>query len=72
MWDVYTEGGINAAMPMASLHAMHEIHVLLVDHEPDSLIHTAKQLELCHYRGTITFSSFFLIFLKWECKIKNE
>ncbi|KAL8537818.1 hypothetical protein ACS0TY_012809 [Phlomoides rotata] len=46
MWDF-------SAPPMASLHATHEIHVLLVDHEPDALIQTAKQLELCQYRVTL-------------------
>lgn len=39
-------------VPMASFHAMmHGIHILLVDHDAEALINTAKQLELCQYKG---------------------
>ncbi|XP_047942957.1 two-component response regulator ARR1-like [Salvia hispanica] len=38
---------------MASFHAMmHGIHILLVDHDAEALINTAKQLELCQYKVT--------------------
>ncbi|KAK6153565.1 hypothetical protein DH2020_013204 [Rehmannia glutinosa] len=37
--------------PMASYHTMmHEIHVLLVDHDSEGLLNTAKLLEICQYR----------------------
>lgn len=53
MWEVgnfWTER-INTA-PMATIHAMvHEIHVLLVDNDAETLIHTANHLQLCQYRG---------------------
>ncbi|XP_075475767.1 two-component response regulator ARR14-like [Primulina tabacum] len=54
MWDF---GGVwgneGTSIPMASFHAMvHEIHVLVVDHETESLMNTAKMLEMCSYRVT--------------------
>ncbi|KAL0380568.1 UNVERIFIED_CONTAM: Two-component response regulator ORR26 [Sesamum angustifolium] len=44
----------SSAPPVASYHhaMMHEIHVLLVDHESDGLVNTVKLLELCQYRVT--------------------
>ncbi|XP_057791353.1 two-component response regulator ORR26-like [Salvia miltiorrhiza] len=46
MW----EAGRNNS-PLA--HAMmHGIHVLLVDHDAEALINTAKQLEMCQYKVT--------------------
>lgn len=37
---------------MDSIHAMmHGIHVLLVDHDTQALMNTAKQLEKCQYKG---------------------
>ncbi|XP_073145088.1 two-component response regulator ORR26-like [Henckelia pumila] len=54
MWDL---GGVwgNEGMStsMASFHAIvHEIHVLVVDHDTESLMNTAKMLEMCSYRVT--------------------
>ncbi|KAL6495948.1 hypothetical protein OROGR_030511 [Orobanche gracilis] len=44
----------NNTTPMASYHTMmHEIHVLLVDHDSEGLINTAKLLEICQYRVTL-------------------
>lgn len=57
MWDLgnlWGEGSKSSvAPPMASsyLAVMHEIHVLLVDHEPESLMTTGRDLECCQYRG---------------------
>lgn len=49
MW----EGGRNNNPLVSNFHAitMHGIHVLLVDHDPEALIYTAKQLEMCQYKG---------------------
>ncbi|KAL6539243.1 hypothetical protein OROGR_011892 [Orobanche gracilis] len=45
---------INNTASMASYHTMmHEIHVLLVDHDSEGLINTAKLLEICQYRVTL-------------------
>ncbi|KAL6496931.1 hypothetical protein OROGR_028860 [Orobanche gracilis] len=61
MWELGNlwthEAGKSTASPIATsssyLSVMHEIHVLLVDHDSDSLISTAKLLELCQYRVTL-------------------
>ncbi|KAL6585194.1 hypothetical protein OROMI_004483 [Orobanche minor] len=61
MWELGNlwthEAGKSSTTPMAAsssyLSVMHEIHVLLVDHDSDSLISTAKLLELCQYRVTL-------------------
>ncbi|KZV41863.1 hypothetical protein F511_36595 [Dorcoceras hygrometricum] len=54
MWDfggVWGNEGISASM--ASFHGVvHEIHVLVVDHDTESLMNTAKMLEMCSYRVT--------------------
>ncbi|KAL0415043.1 UNVERIFIED_CONTAM: Two-component response regulator ORR26 [Sesamum latifolium] len=49
MWDL---GNLSA--PTASyLTVMHEIHVLLVDHDSEGLVNIGNQLEACHYRVTL-------------------
>ncbi|XP_011072587.1 two-component response regulator ARR14-like [Sesamum indicum] len=49
MWDL---GNLSA--PTASyLTVMHEIHVLLVDHDSEGLMNIGNQLEACHYRVTL-------------------
>ncbi|KAK4413755.1 hypothetical protein Salat_2788300 [Sesamum alatum] len=54
--NVWADGRSSSATatPMASYHhaMVHEIHVLLVDHESDGLVNTVKLLELCQYRVT--------------------
>ncbi|XP_011079700.1 two-component response regulator ARR14-like [Sesamum indicum] len=52
--NVWGDVRSSSAPPVASYHhaMMHEIHVLLVDHESDGLVNTVKLLELCQYRVT--------------------
>ncbi|KAL8056040.1 hypothetical protein ABFS82_04G093200 [Erythranthe guttata] len=64
MWpelgNAWTEGRSSSSntSPMvtasSSFHpsVVHEIHVLLVDHDSESLVSTAKLLEICQYRVT--------------------
>lgn len=62
MWELgnfWTER-LNSA-PVASIHTMmHEIHVLLVDHDAEAL-NIAKQLEMWQYKGS--YILFFPIYL---------
>lgn len=52
MWDLGNFWGEGKSTPMSSyLGVMHEIHVLLVDHDADGLLNTSKMLEMCQYRG---------------------
>ncbi|KAL3618206.1 hypothetical protein CASFOL_038527 [Castilleja foliolosa] len=56
MWEMGNIWADNrtGTVPMAPYHTMvHEIHVLLVDHDSDGLFHTAKLLEICQYRVTL-------------------
>ncbi|KAK6148748.1 hypothetical protein DH2020_016273 [Rehmannia glutinosa] len=56
MWELgnlWTEAGKSSSMASSYLSVMPEIHVLLVDHDSDSLINTAKLLESCQYRVTL-------------------
>ncbi|KAL0463794.1 UNVERIFIED_CONTAM: Two-component response regulator ORR26 [Sesamum latifolium] len=52
--NVWADVRSSSAPPVAPYHhaMMHEIHVLLVDHESDGLVNTVKLLELCQYRVT--------------------
>lgn len=55
MWEVGNFWGEGKSTPMSSyLGVMHEIHVLLVDHDADGLMNTSKMLEMCQYRGRYT------------------
>ncbi|KAK6128066.1 hypothetical protein DH2020_038194 [Rehmannia glutinosa] len=54
MWELGNLWADVRNTPMASYHTMmHEIHVLLVDHDSEGLLNTAKLLEICQYRVTL-------------------
>ncbi|KAI3455623.1 hypothetical protein Pfo_012286 [Paulownia fortunei] len=55
MWELgnlWSEGK-STSMASSYLTVMHEIHVLLVDHDSEGLMNTAKLLEVCQYRVTL-------------------
>ncbi|KAL3632065.1 hypothetical protein CASFOL_025049 [Castilleja foliolosa] len=58
MWElgnIWSEGCSTIALVSSSyLSVMHEINVLVVDHDSDNLINTATLLELCQYKVTLT------------------
>lgn len=53
MWEAgnfWAEGRNNAQLnPFQAM--VHGFHVLLVDHDTEALVNTAKQLEICQYKG---------------------